>query len=142
MSYGYFCEREKKPDEKSVTYILSENNSSFEEIKNFLTKEIKSQCDYKFYGKNFGWGLMFKKSGKSLITLYPLENDFTILLIIKKEHEEKIIKIINNKKIKDKIENNEAIKEGKWVFFKWSDLKSLEKLKKVIEYKTQKNNNL
>ncbi len=50
-------------------------------------KIIKARSKYKFYGKNCGWALGYSKSGKSVISLYPLLGDFAIQMIFKKQHE-------------------------------------------------------
>lgn len=49
-----------------------------------------SKCNWEY-----GWNLKFKKSGKSLCTIYPRENYFTVLVVIGKKEKEKLENILS-----------------------------------------------
>lgn len=135
MSHSFFCERNQKPSEEQIFKILGDKFKQWEEINSYLVNTIRAKSSYKFYGKNYGWAVGYSKSGKSIISLYPLLNDFTIQIILKREHENEIIKIIDNKELQDLIHETPEIQEGKWIFIKYCKINSTETVKKMINIK-------
>jgi hypothetical protein len=117
--------------------LLGKKFKQWDEINSYLVNIIKAKSAYKFYGKNYGWALGFSKSNKSIISLYPLLNDFTIQIILKKKHEVEIKKIIDNQELQDLINKKSEIKEGKWIFFKYSKINSVPIIKKMIDIKIE-----
>ena len=135
MSYSYFCDKNNKPSDHQIIKILNNNINQWNEINSYLINIIKTKSKYKFYGKNYGWALGYSKNNKSIISLYPLLNDFTIQIILKKKHEIEIINTINNKELQTLINETSEIYEGKWIFFKYSMINSVEIIKKMIDIK-------
>ena len=85
---------------KLLKYLII-NIKQWNEINSYLINIIKTKSKYKFYGKNYGWALGYSKNNKSIISLYPLLNDFTIQIILKKKHEIEIKNTIDNKELQD-----------------------------------------
>jgi hypothetical protein len=135
MSYSVFIDRIHKPSEEQIVKILGNKYKQWDEINSYLVNIIKANSSYKFYGKNYGWALGFSKGNKSIISLYPLSNDFTIQIILKKEHEIEIIKIINDDKLQKLIKEKSVVHEGKWIFIGYSKINSIEIIKKMIDIK-------
>jgi len=137
MSYSYFIDKTEKPSQEQITKLLSNKSKIWGNINDYLINTIKTKSAYKFYGKNYGWALGYSKSGKSIISLYPLKNDFTVQIILKKYHEDEILKTISNAELYNVIQNTQEIHEGKWIFIKYSQINSVEIVKKMIEIKTK-----
>lgn len=53
------------------------------EIKN--TYECKEKIEYSSCSWEKGWNIKFKKTGKTLCTVYPRENYFTVMIVIGKK---------------------------------------------------------
>jgi hypothetical protein len=135
MSYSTFTDRVNKPSEEDVVQLIGNKFKQWTEIDSYMVNMIKAKSSYKFYGKNYGWALGYSKNNKSIISLYPLSNDFTIQMIFKKEHEVEIIKNIDNNELLDLIKNTSEIHEGKWIFIKYSKINSSAIVKKMINIK-------
>jgi hypothetical protein len=135
MSYSIFCERNQKPSEDQIKKSVGNKFKQWAEIDSYLMDVIKAKSAYKFYGKNYGWALGYSKSSKSIISLYPSQNDFTIQMILKKEYEKEIIKLIKNKEVQDLINNTHEFHEGKWIFIKNSKINSITIIKHMIDIK-------
>ncbi|NBK98834.1 MAG: DUF3788 domain-containing protein [Erysipelotrichia bacterium] len=77
-----------KPNiEEMGAYI---NNPLFTELCRHLEKEYKALCKIE-YSKDVwlrGWNIKFKKAGKSLCTVYPKENYFTVLVVVSAKEKE------------------------------------------------------
>ena len=135
MSYSIFYERNNKPSEEEVTKALGNKLNQWFEISSYLVNVLKARSSYKFYGKNYGWAKGYSKKGKSIVSLYPLLNDFTIQIILKKSHEVEIVKTIDNKDLIDIINQTAEIYEGKWIFIEYSKINSVDIIKKMIDIK-------
>lgn len=63
------------------------HNSLFTELCNNikLKYNCKEQIDFSFCSWEYGWNVKFKKSGKTLCTIYPRENYFTVLIVVGKK---------------------------------------------------------
>lgn len=57
-----------------------------------MEKEYKANCkaEYSKCSWEPGWNIKFKKSGKSLCTVYPRESYFTVLVVVGKKEKEKV----------------------------------------------------
>jgi len=135
MSYSFFCERKLKPSEEQIVELIGNKYKQWTELDSYLIKTIGAKRSYKFYGKNYGWAIGYSKSGKSIISFFPLLNDFTIQMILKQKHEIDIIKSIKNSELLDLIKNTPEIHEGKWIFIKYSEINSNEIIKRMIDIK-------
>ena len=72
------------------------NNSLFTELCQHLEKEYKALCKIE-YSKDVwlrGWNIKFKKAGKSLCTVYPKENYFTVLVVVGNKEKESVENVL------------------------------------------------
>ncbi len=84
-----------KPSVEEIGIYI--RNSLFDEFCLEMDKRYKASSKVEFSKCNweYGWNLKFKKSGKSLCTIYPRENYFTILVVIGKKEKEKLENILS-----------------------------------------------
>jgi hypothetical protein len=139
MSYSIYCERSKPPSEEQIVQSIGSQIKVWSDIHSYLTQTVQAKAAWKFYGKNYGWASGYTKSGKSIISLYPLTNDFTVQMIIKKGHEDEIKKLTDNKELLSVIRETPEIHEGKWIFIPFSRLHSTELVLRMIDIKLRGN---
>jgi AraC family transcriptional regulator len=60
------------------------NNPLFEDLCRFIQEEYQSKpvMDYSRCSMQYGWNVKYKKAGRSLCTLYPMEGYFIALIVI------------------------------------------------------------
>lgn len=68
-------------------------------VNDFFTKmeqECKARCKIEFSkcSWEYGWNVKFKKSRKSLCTVYPRENYFTVLVVVGNKEKEEVENIL------------------------------------------------
>lgn len=79
--------------EEMSTFI---NNPLFAELCQYLEKEYKALCKIE-YSKDVwlrGWNIKFKKAGKSLCTVYPKEDYFTVLVVVGNKEKESVENVL------------------------------------------------
>ncbi len=58
------------------------------------TYSVKEKIEFSSCSWEPGWNLKFKKSGKTLCTIYPREDFFTVLLVVGKKEKEAVEAIL------------------------------------------------
>ena len=54
----------------------------------------KEQIEFSSCSWEYGWNVKFKKSGKTLCTIYPRENYFTVLVVVGKKEKDAVKAIL------------------------------------------------
>ena len=82
MGIGIFTDKSHPPTMKQILDALGDQRSAWEAFVTFVRAKYSSQEEWKFYGKNYGWALRFRKSGKALLSLYPAEESSIVQVIL------------------------------------------------------------
>ncbi len=116
MAYGALTDKNLKPDDESVHNCLASAEVYWNSLVQNITDNYKAGGEWKYYGKNYGWALGFKKSGKALISLFPAKDYFTALIILNSKQAENSLKEGLNPNTLKLIEKTPRIYEGRWIF--------------------------
>ena len=75
-----------------------------------------------------GWNLKYQKGGKSLCTLYPMENYFIALIVIgnKEMHEAELFIPVSSKYTQDLYQKTAYSAGGRWLMMNVTDRKILD----------------
>jgi hypothetical protein len=131
MSVGIFTDKEHQPTREEVFGALGSQRLSWENLAQFIAANYGSQGDLRFYGKNYGWALRFRKGGKALLSLYPGQGSFTAQVVIGQSEVEKALSLSISDKVSKIIEDAHPFPEGRWLFIKVEsegDVKDIEQL--------------
>ncbi len=99
----------------------------------FVESSFRVRSDWKFYGKNYGWALAFKKSGKALVSLYPGAGSFTAQLILKDDQLSSVPGELMIPELRAAIDAANPYAEGRWIFLAVTSERELEVVTKLIE---------
>jgi len=132
MSHGFFREKDRVPTEMDVGAVLGKGKECWDGLVMYLLDERKLKAGYKFYGKNYGWALGFTRRGRSVVSLYPDEDDFCMQIILNEEQEERALRSIDDGGLRKVIHDTARIHEGKWIFMKASQFKDAGEMKRLV----------
>jgi hypothetical protein len=81
--------------------------------------------------------IRYKRSGKTLLTLYPKKGELTVLIIFGKEEVEKFARSKNefSPEIVELFENTKQYHDGRWLHIKFPPFENLEDIKKLLSIK-------
>lgn len=137
MNIGAFTEKENKPDISEVLNILASKKLFWDVLVDYMINSLKAKAEWKFYGRNYGWALRFKKHGKSLAALYPSRNKLTIQVILDCNQVKEALEFAKCDVIRDAIIETEEICEGKWIYTEIEDEIILNEVKKLIDIRAE-----
>lgn len=133
MSRGFFREKDRVPTEREVSAVLGKSRECWDDLVMYLLDERKFKAGYKFYGKNYGWALGFTWRGRSVVSLYPDEDDFCMQIILNEEQEGRALSSIDDGILRKVMRDTARIHEGKWIFMKASRFKDAREMKMLVE---------
>ncbi len=132
MSIGAFTEKENMPEISQVLDTIASKKPFWDTLVDYMRDSLKAKAEWKFYGRNCGWALRFKKQGKSLAALYPSEDKLTIQIILDAHQVKQALEALKSYALKDIIVRTEEIHEGKWIYTEIEDQEMLEEVKKLV----------
>lgn len=69
-------------------------------------------------GKDKSWTIRYRRGGKTLVTLYPREGEFTVLVVLGKEEVEKAARATLNETVKGVFAGARQYHDGRWLWLK------------------------
>ncbi len=89
-------DKEHEPSDKDIFSYLGNNaTEAWVDIISSLRTNYDFSPEVDYGGKNYGWSIRYRKSGKSLCTLFPERGAFTILIVLGKKEVEQFKEHIN-----------------------------------------------
>src|SRR5690554_4695932 len=104
---------EKFIENKEVVTLWNKLHKYIDDFYNF--NEI-----IKYGGKSFGWIVNYRYGSKSMLSLYPERNAFTVLFVFGKKELENFQEVSGNlsKETNNIIKNTEKYHDGKWIWLR------------------------
>ena len=135
MSYGIFIDKNYIPDPDSIEFALSKKYKIWKSLETFIDTNYKSKNELKYYGKNYSWAKRYKKSGKSLISIFPNNKFFTALIVLNENQAKEAIAANIKEETRSYIESANPYFDGRWIFLKIKTIKDYNDLIKLIRIK-------
>lgn len=132
--------------EPSLKQILDYMNDyareNWKDISNFFENEYKAtpSVSYSSCSAMPGWNVKYKKGSKSLCTIYPDKEYFTILLVVNNDAVNKIMQEESkySKYFLDVIRNSGSLNDCKWLMIGVDDSLVVEDIKRVVNIKNNR----
>ncbi len=127
-----------KPTEKDILYFLKKPaNTAWIDLRSFLDINYDFIPETTFYGRKYGWTVRYRRSGKTLCSLFPEKGSFTILLVFGKNEIQKFeeLKLEFSQEIVQLYENTKKFHDGKWLWIRVHKPEDLEDVKMLTAIK-------
>lgn len=138
MSIGAFTDKSHLPASEEIQAILGSQWEAWLKFNQFVRDTYSGTSEFKFYGKNYGWAVRYRKSGKALLSVYPAQAGFTIQIILS---EGEIVQARQNDLAQGALSAIEAANpypEGRWLFIPIKSDRDLQDIKKMLAIKTSR----
>jgi hypothetical protein len=116
MSYGGFTDRQQPPTMQEMEASLGRHLRLWERLLGFAQDAYSAPYSLRFYGRNYGWALLFRKGGKALLALFPGNHRLTALVVLGEEECAAAEHAALSSAVIAIVREATPFKEGRWLF--------------------------
>jgi len=116
MSVGCFLDKDHSPSEEEVRSALGVQYPLWEQLQQFMLDTYQMTVELSFGGKKYGWNLWYRKSGKSLVSLYPQEGYLVAQVVLGKDQVEQAFQLELGENVRNVLETTPQLHDGCWLF--------------------------
>ena len=134
MSYERMSDKVNTPTDKEILKTIGDT-VCWLELRQYLETSYDYAPELVNYGKH-GWTIRYRKSGKTLCSLFPEKSAFTVLIVLGKKEAEKALSTIDqfNTNVRKLFDETDQLHDGRWLWIrvhKQSDINSVKELLKI-----------
>lgn len=120
MSYERMLDGETEPTQDDMLNTVGECAGLWLDLLEYLETHYDHVPELDFGGKKYGWGIRYRKSGKTLITLLPETGAFTALVVLGGKEMEKVQALLDelSPEVRTLIENTQQLHDGRWLWIR------------------------
>lgn len=134
MSFSIFSDKDHQPTEQEVSQALGSIQPCWERLVQYISDNYQMPGELIFGGKNYGWVFRYRKSGKTLVCLYPQQEFFVSQIVLGKVHAEQALELNLGENVQQVLEDTPQLHDGRWLFIQVrseEDVKDIEQLLQV-----------
>ena len=92
-SHQRMYDRTRNPTEADILLFISDSQATtaWRQLQEFLTTHYNMQKETLYYGDKYGWLVRFRKSGRTIVSLFPETNSFSFLIVYGQKEIDKFI---------------------------------------------------
>ena len=128
-----------KPTEEDIIHFIADDKAvvAWKRMRKFLDTRYDLKPETVFYGQNYGWLIRYRKSGRTLVSLFPERGSFSVNLIYGKKEVEKFIehKLDFSQPIIEIFQTTKQLHDGRWMWIRVTDTEYSEDLEKMLTIK-------
>ncbi len=135
MTIGLFTDKDYQPTATAVFAALGARRPLWEALTQFIAANYPIPGEWNFGGKNYGWTLWYRKSGKTLVTLYPQEDYFVAQIVLGKDQVEQAIALKLGKNVGTILKETPQLHDGRWLFIKVKTARDVKDIEQLLQIK-------
>jgi hypothetical protein len=118
MSAERMLAPEPQPSDDDMAAWVGASKPQWIDLRDYLARSYDMEPEVNFGGQKYGWCIRYRKSGRTLVTLYPERDAFTVLVVLGKVEVAKVEKLAADLSpaIRDAFENTEQLHDGRWLW--------------------------
>jgi hypothetical protein len=133
MALSIFDDKLKIPEEKDLIKVLEKTYKQWNEIKEFLAKEYSEvKEEWKYVGKNYGWGFRLRDDKRVIVYLTPCEGYFKFSILFGGTATTEALSSDISRETKTNIESSKVYAEGRGIRIDVKDGKLIKDIEKLI----------
>ncbi|MGJ7922154.1 DUF3788 domain-containing protein [Neobacillus sp. LXY-4] len=132
-----------RPSMEDIRHFLGEAQSTWYELTSYIEEEyqIKPEMSYSKCSAQPGWNIKYKKSGKSLCTLYPMKGFFIALIVVGAKEEEETERMLEadifTPYLKELYRKTAFSAGGRWLMIEVKNKETINDIKVLISIRVR-----
>ncbi len=138
MKWNEIFDADHAPGVDDIHKYLGDEKALWKELTNYIEEayQVKPEIAYSKCSAQPGWNVKYKKKGKSLCTLYPVEGFFIALVVIGRKEEERVKVLMDaelvSEHVKEMYDKTVYSAMGRWLMIEVKDKKILNDIKTLL----------
>lgn len=131
MPLSHFVDKSSQPSSGEIEAILGTAFPLWQRLLRFMDDDYQMTGEMSYGGRNYGWNLWYRKSGKALISLYPQPGQLVAQVVLGKAQVEKALELGLGEKVGKMVRETPQLHDGKWLFIpvtSEADVQDIERL--------------
>lgn len=136
MTVGSLLDKEHQPTPQDIQNTLGAAWTLWNGLTRFLAEaypEIPPELSYG--GKKYGWNLWYRKSGKSLLSLYPQEGYCVAQIVLGNAQVEQALALELGEAVGTLLRETPQFHDGRWLFIPVRTAQDAEDVKQLLQVK-------
>jgi hypothetical protein len=136
MEFKRMLDEHHEPSEQEILSAIGARELWLN-LKEYISQSYDFVPELVFYGKKYGWTIRYRKSGRTLVSLFPEVGAFTALVVLgKKEGEEVAGKLEEfSSTTRDLMGSTNQLHDGKWLWIRVLEPSQVEDVKRLLSAK-------
>jgi hypothetical protein len=135
VSVGVFVDKAHQPLLEEVKKTLGGGASLWDDLIRFLREGCGCDGEFRFYGKNYGWALRFRRWGWALCSMYPCNGFFTAQVVLSPRLVAQATELPLSAKVRGVLESTREYPEGRWLYLPVSSNDDVEDVQRLVSLK-------
>jgi len=135
MAYERMLCKDKQPTDREILKTIG-SAAPWLELRQYLESSYDFTPELVDYGKH-GWTIRYRKSGKTLVSLFPEKGAFTALVVLGKKDAEKALSMMDqfNSSVRKLIYEAEQHRDGRWLWIRVHGQGEVNSIKELLTIK-------
>ena len=116
MAISFFDDKSIQPSPAEIESALGAALPLWQKLLRFIDNSYQMEPELSFGGKKYGWNLWYRKSGKSLVSLYPQAGGFVAQVVLGMEQVEQAMHLTLHSGVGTLLRETPQLHDGKWLF--------------------------
>ncbi len=138
QDFSRMTDKTHKPTEEEMASFIGERaKEAWLEIRRFIKDHYDIVPETVFYGAKYGWTIRYRKSGKTLCSLFPEKGGFTVLIVLGKKESDEALSMRDemSSKIRNLLGDTEQLHDGRWLWIRLLTASDADDIKKLLQIK-------
>jgi hypothetical protein len=129
---GTFVDKHHQPTRREIFASIGSKKELWNNLERFVEQNYRTERDFAFYGRNYGWALRFRKAGKALLSMYPGQGNFTAQIVLGGTSVKKASSLKLGRNARNVLENAHEFPEGRWLFIRVGSKRDLHDVHQLL----------
>jgi len=137
MAYERLLDKNSQPTNQDILNAIGKRSNLWLSIHQFIHDNYDFDKELAFYSKNYGWTVRYRKGKKTLVSCFPEQGAFSVLLVLGRAETEKVKQVREtlNQNFLAVFDNTKQLHDGKWMWIRILNQEDVNTLIKVIQIK-------
>ncbi|MCK4280377.1 MAG: DUF3788 domain-containing protein [Candidatus Thorarchaeota archaeon] len=131
-------DKTQEPTEEEMMIFMGEQAGNvWVELRHFIEDNYDFVPETAFYGVKHGWTVRYRRSGRTLCSLFPEKDGFSVLIVLGRKDSEKALSMRDelSTRMIAILESTEQLHDGRWLWIKPLTASDTDDIKMLLQVK-------